>query len=134
MYEGNNSNLRSNLLFFSILHRRESSIVAFKDLQGRSSRSQVFCKNVVLENFTNLTGKHLCHNLFFNKVAGPAILFKKRLEFFCDICEIFKNTFFYKTPQMAASVCVSVVTTNIRLYQESISVVVYRSGFTNLFQ
>ena len=24
----------------------------------------------VLENFTKFTGKHLCQNLFFNKVAG----------------------------------------------------------------
>ena len=35
----------------------------------------------VLENFTKVTGKHLCQSLFFNKVAGlrPATLLKKRL-------------------------------------------------------
>ena len=36
----------------------------------RSSRPDVFCKKGVLSNFTKFTGKHLCHRLFFNKVAG----------------------------------------------------------------
>ena len=37
-------------------------------------------KKGVLSNFLNVTGKHLCQSLFFNKVAGlrPASLFKKR--------------------------------------------------------
>ena len=39
---------------------------------------EVFC---VLRNSTKFTGKHLCHSLFFNKVAAlrPATLLKKRL-------------------------------------------------------
>ena len=39
----------------------------------------------VLRNFTTLTGKRLCQNLFFNKVAGfrPATLLKKRLWHRC---------------------------------------------------
>ena len=50
----------------------------------RSSRPEVFCKKDVLRSFTKFTGKHLCQNLFCNKVAGlrlagPAILLKKRL-------------------------------------------------------
>ena len=47
----------------------------------RSSRSEVFCKKVVLRNFAKFTGKHLCQSLFFNKVAGlrPVTLLKKRL-------------------------------------------------------
>ena len=36
----------------------------------RSSRPEVFCKKDVLRNFTKFTGKHLCQNLFFNKIAG----------------------------------------------------------------
>ena len=36
----------------------------------RSSLPEVFCKKGVLKNFTKFTGKHLCQNLFFNKVAG----------------------------------------------------------------
>ena len=36
----------------------------------RSSRLEVFCREGVLRNFVKFTGKHLCHSLFFNKVAG----------------------------------------------------------------
>ena len=47
----------------------------------RSSRPEVFSKKGVLKNFTKFTGKHLCQNLFFNRVAGlrPVTLLKKRL-------------------------------------------------------
>ena len=42
-------------------------------LQGgsilRSSRPEVFCKKGVLKNVTKFTGKHMCQNLFFNKVG-----------------------------------------------------------------
>ena len=31
---------------------------------------EVFFKKVVLRNFLKFTGKHLCQNLYFNKVAG----------------------------------------------------------------
>ena len=37
-------------------------------------------KKLFFRNFAKFTGKHLCQNLFFNKVAGlPASLLKKRL-------------------------------------------------------
>ena len=36
----------------------------------KSSRPEVFCKKGVLRNFAKFTGKHLCQNLFLNKVAG----------------------------------------------------------------
>ena len=47
---------------------------------------EVFCKKCVLRNFAKFTEKHLCKNLFFNKVAGLSqytifhhmIFFKKR--------------------------------------------------------
>ena len=47
----------------------------------RSSCPEVFCKKGVLRNFAKFTGKHLCQNLFFNKVAGlrPATLLKNSL-------------------------------------------------------
>ena len=51
----------------------------------RSSRPEVFCKRGILEQFTKFKGKHLCQSLFFNKVAG------------------LKNTFFNRTPLVAAS-------------------------------
>ena len=34
--------------------------------------------NSVLKNFAKFTGKHLCHSLFFNKVAGCVMLEKMR--------------------------------------------------------
>ena len=74
----------------------------------RSSRPEVFCKKIVLKNFTKFTGKHQCQSLFFNKVAGlrPATLLKETLAlvFFCEFCEISKNTFFHRTLLVAASV------------------------------
>ena len=46
-----------------------------------SSRLEAFCEKGVPKNFTKVAGKHLCQNLFFNKVRGlkPATLLKKRL-------------------------------------------------------
>ena len=63
----------------------------------RRSRPEVFCKKGVLKNFTKFTGKHLRQSLFFNKVAGQACQ-----VFFCEFCNIFKNTFFHRTPLVAA--------------------------------
>ena len=42
-------------------------------------------KKAALKNLANLTGKHLCQSLFFDKVAGlrPANLLKKRLWHRC---------------------------------------------------
>ena len=64
----------------------------------------MFHRKGVLRNFAKFTGKHLCHSLFFNKVAG--LLIKKETlaqVFFCKFGEISKNTFFCRTPPMAAS-------------------------------
>ena len=36
----------------------------------RSSHPEGFCKKGVLKNFTKFKGKHKCHSVFFNKVAG----------------------------------------------------------------
>ena len=67
----------------------------------------VFCKKGVLRSFAKVAGKHLCQSLFFNKVAGlrPATLLKKDsgTDVSCEFCEISKNTFFYRTPPVAAS-------------------------------
>ena len=55
----------------------------------------------VLENFANFTGKHQCLESLFNKVADlketPTQVFSS------EICEIFKDTFLYRTPPVAAS-------------------------------
>ena len=46
--------------------------------RARSSRTEVFCKKDIVRNFAKFTGKHLCQNLYFNKVAvlRPATLLK----------------------------------------------------------
>ena len=73
-----------------------------------SSRPDLFCKKVFLQNFTKFTGKHLCQSLFFNQVAGlrPATFFKKRLWHRCFSMNFvkLKNTYFYRTPPITASV------------------------------
>ena len=62
---------------------------------------KMFCKKGVLRNFAKFTGKHLYQRLFFNKVAGK----KESLAhvFFCEFCEISKNTFPWRTPHVIAS-------------------------------
>ena len=69
---------------------------SYKHLQTQPSK--VFCKKKsVLRNFEKFTGKHLCHSIFFNKVAGlrPKTLLKKTLAqvFSCEFCGISKNIF-----------------------------------------
>ena len=63
----------------------------------RSRRPKVFCKKGVLRNFAKLTGKYLCHSLFFNKVAGlrSTTLLKKRLWRRCFAVNFAK---FLRTP------------------------------------
>ena len=53
--------------------------------------NKLFAEAFVFRNFTKFTGKHLYQTLFLNKVAGLRP-------------EISKNTFFYRTPPVAASV------------------------------
>ena len=74
----------------------------------RSSHPEVLRKKDVLKNFAKFTGKHLYQSLFFNKVASlQACDFIKKETlaqvFSCEFCEIFKNTFFHRTPSVAAS-------------------------------
>ena len=61
-------------------------------------------KKVFLEISQNL---HLCQRHLFNKVADLACNFIKKESlaqvFFSEFCEISKNTFFYRTPLVAAS-------------------------------
>ena len=77
----------------------------------RSSRLEVFFTKGNLKNFVKLAGKHLCQSLFFKKVAGfrpwtyNFILKKEALAwvFSCEFCKNFKNTYYYRTPLVAAS-------------------------------
>ena len=68
----------------------------------RSSHQKCSMKKSVFRNFTKSTGKHLCQNLFFNKVVGlrPATLLKKRLWHKCFPMNFakFLRTPSYRTP------------------------------------
>ena len=61
---------------------------------GRSSRSQMFCKIGNLRNFAMFTGKHLCWSLFFNKEKEtPTQVFP------CDyLCEFFRTASLIEHP------------------------------------
>ena len=59
-----------NLKKCSWVHRKKSSTFLLFWAENRSSRSDVFCKKVILRSFAKFTGKQLCQSLFFNKVAG----------------------------------------------------------------
>ena len=88
----------------------------------RSSRWQMLLNIAVIDNFSNFTGKYLCLSLFFNNVAGLQLYYKRlyyktlvtllqetlfikkhRCLFSCEICNVFNNTFFYRTLPVAAS-------------------------------
>ena len=69
----------------------------------------MFCEKGVCKNFPDFTGKQLRWSLFVVKLqtlSGMQIYqSKKRLQhrFLCEICEIFKNTYFEKPLRMTAS-------------------------------
>ena len=65
----------------------------------RSSCPEVFYKKDVLRNFTMFTGKHLYQACKFIKKETLTQVFS------CEFFEISKNTFSYRTPLVAASVC-----------------------------
>ena len=100
----NNTNTRTRCEICSKLtiktpeRRRTTPMASFWCLY-RSSRPEVFGKKVALRNFPKFTGKHLCQSLYnFIKKDTLAQVFS------CKFCEIPKNTFFQKTPLVAASV------------------------------
>ena len=70
----------------------------------KSSRPEVFCKKDVLRTSQNLQE----NTRVYSDRPKACDLVKKETPaqvFFCEFCEIFKNTFFYRTPPVAASVC-----------------------------
>ena len=62
---------------------------------SRTSRLQMLFTIGVLKNFAILTGKHLCWSLFLLKLQAIQV-------FSWECCEIFTNSFFYRTPLVAA--------------------------------
>ena len=68
----------------------------------------MLCRKGVFRNFIKFTGKQLqlCRNLFLIKLQAEACNFikKKTLTqvFSCEFCQISQNTFFHRTPPVAA--------------------------------
>ena len=73
-------------------------------LKLRTSHLEVFCRKGALRNFAKFTGKHLHRSLFFNRPKACNFIKKETLAhlFSCEFCEICKNTFFNRTPPVAA--------------------------------
>ena len=73
----------------------------------RSSRWQMFFRIGVLKNFAIFTGKRLYCSCFVIKLQAfrSRTLLKEtpRQVFSYEYCEVFKNSFFYRTPLVAAS-------------------------------
>ena len=72
-----------------------------KELETSSHQRCSIMKGV-LRNFAKFTGKHLCQNLIFNKVAGlrPATLLKKETltqALSCDFAKFLRTTFLQNT-------------------------------------
>ena len=111
-------NICQILLALREVYRMSRSQMFFK-IVAEASRPDVFCEKGVLRTFAKFTRKHLYQSLFFNKVAGGACIFIKKETlpqvFSCEFCEISKNTFFYRTTLVAASVGVLQKFPNIHL-------------------
>ena len=97
-----NSKLCSKLCFLSSM-----SYTAKVSCTWQKQPLEVFFKKGVPKNFANFTGKHLCWRFFLIKlkVWRPATLLRKTAAqvFSCDICEIFKNTYFEEHLRAAAT-------------------------------
>ena len=79
------------------------------DQYFRSSHQRCSMKKGAPRNFSKFRGKHLCQNLFFNKVAGLRPAETLVQLFACEFCEIFWNTFFTEHLCSTASVRVLVI-------------------------
>ena len=73
----------------------------------RNSHRSCSIRKGVLRNSTKFTGKHLCQSLFLIKLQVSACNFIKKETlaqvFFCEFCEISKNTFFIEHLRNTAS-------------------------------
>ena len=92
---------------------------------ARSSCSQILIKISVLKNFAIFTEKHLCWSLFLRnlQVLKPASLLKEHsnTDVFLWILQSFKNSLFYKTPLVAASVIETLHTSNFKIYENNMT-------------
>ena len=81
--------------------------ICFSDRSAKKKSFAVVFPNTV-KNFVIFTGKHLCWSLFLITFRSEGLqLYLKETPtqvFFCEYCEIFKNSYFHRTPRVAASV------------------------------
>ena len=78
--------------------------------------AEEFFKKGVMRNFVTI--KHLCQNLFFDKPCRSVSLLKRRLQckcFFCEFCEICKNTFIAEHHWTTASDYSSIISIEVRI-------------------
>ena len=87
----------------------QENVTIEQKTHSRSSRLEVFCNKGVLKNLQNLQ-ENTCVRVFFGSSLRPATLLKETLAqvFSCKFCEILENTYFYRTPLVAASDTTSV--------------------------
>ena len=55
----------------------------------------------ILKSLTNFTEKHLCRSFFLTKLQALGLTWTQLFSY--EICKLFQNTFFYRTPLAAAS-------------------------------
>ena len=87
----NASHIISTSIFREVILKQEMEKMS--KTRNESEASGVFCKNGVLRNFANFTGKQLCWSLFGINPQACSFL-KKRPCFSREICKIFEKTFF----------------------------------------
>ena len=72
-----------------------------------SIRLEVCCKKKVFLEISQISQENTCARVYFLIKFNEVINFIKNETlaqiFFCDFCEILKNTFSYRTPMVAAS-------------------------------
>ena len=97
-------------LFFALKFRKVDNQKPewFIFMFAENSYPEVFCKKGVLENFAKSIGKQLYQSPFLTKLQawGLQLYLKKETlaqVFSCEFCEISKNTYFHRTPLVAAS-------------------------------
>ena len=79
---------------------------AFLYSTSRRSCLQMFFKIGVLEGFRNFIVNHLCWSVFLKNRQALGLNKEKKTPthvLSCELCKIFKNTFFYRTPLVTAS-------------------------------
>ena len=109
---------------FIILWKKSMNSFFCNVLIFRSSRSQIFFKIDVLENFPSFTEKHLCWSLFLKTLQAlrPATLLKSDSNtdvFLWNWRSFFMNSFFYRTPPVATFVVFSEKQRNFQCYNDN---------------